>query len=97
MKIAIACITVLVALGGAFAGINSYFAKDSELVLVAQRLEIKILDDRYNAIRERIWNLESKFGEQCKNAPLEVRREYRKLLLELEKISRELKKMGYAK
>lgn len=97
MKTAIAVTTVLVLLGGAFAGINAYFAKAKDLNLVELRLDQKILDDRYNSIRERIWSLEDKYGDMCKNAPPREKNEYRKLLLDLKRIERALEKQGVKK
>jgi hypothetical protein len=93
MKQVVAIVAVLVTLGGAFAGINAYFAKASDVKLVALRLDQKILNDRYNAIQERIWMLEGKYGDLCRNAPQEVKIEYRKLQLELKKLERELKRL----
>ena len=93
-KTIVAVIAVLITLAGAFAGVNSYFAKASDLQLVALRLDQKILNDRYKAVQERIWNLEDRYGELCKTAPPEVKSEYRKLQLELKELERALKNMA---
>ena len=81
---------VFLTLVGAIVATHSYFAKASDLELVALRLDVKILNDRYNAVRERMWNLEKRFGDDCGTAPEEVKLEYRKLLLQLEEIQRDL-------
>lgn len=83
-------IAVLMAISGGLFTLNSYFAKASDLRLVSGRLETKILNDQYNAIRERMWALEARYKDMCANAPLEVKREYQKLQLELERLGRHL-------
>ena len=93
LKNVLIVLPVLLTLVGAIIGTHSYLAKASDLELVALRLDIKIQNDRYNAVRERMWNLEGRYGDDCKLAPEEVKVEYRKLLLELEQIRRELDRM----
>ena len=88
-------LTVLLVLFGVIGGVvgaNSYFAKATDLVLVSERLDIKILNDQYNNVRERMWMLEAKYGDMCKDAPPEVKKEHQKLQLELKKIERELER-----
>jgi len=90
LKNVLIILPVLLTLVGAIVGAHSYLAKASDLELVALRLDVKIQNDRYNAVRERMWNLEGRYGDECKAAPEEVKVEYRKLLLELEQIRRDL-------
>lgn len=87
-------IGILVAIVGSVIGINEYFAKADDLRLVEYRLEQKILNDRYEAIQQRIWQLEDRYGENCNNQPQEIRNEIRKLEQELKRIERELEKKG---
>lgn len=93
LKNVLIVLPILLTLIGAIVGAHSYLAKASDLELVALRLDVKIQNDRYNAVRERMWNLEGRYGDGCINAPKEVKTEYRKLLLELGQIKRDLDRM----
>jgi len=59
---------------------------------VEQRLDIKILEDRANALRERIWSLEDRYNN-INEMPQEIKDEYRRLKEEREKILNEINKM----
>ena len=68
---------------------NEYFAKATEVEIVAIRLEQKILQDEYNWKQRRIWQLEDRWhGRQM---PQTVREEYRKLKNDLRLIEKKLK------
>ena len=41
---------------------NATYAKNGRVDLIAMRLDLKIKQDKANAIQERIWNLESYHG-----------------------------------
>jgi len=58
---------------------------------VSARLDNKIATDRMNAIQERLWYLEDKFGMEIKEMPEAIRTHYRKLKQELEEINKKLR------
>ena len=101
MKKAGAWIAVMVGittLMGAVWRLDSRYVKQVEIdsvkssvEQVSARLDNKIATDRMNAIQERLWYLEDKFGMETKEMPEAIRTHYRKLKLELEEINKKLK------
>jgi hypothetical protein len=61
----------------------------SDVYLVGQRLEQAILTDRYDALEQRLYKIESRYPD-VRHAPETVREEYQKLKQELSKLDREL-------
>lgn len=57
--------------------------------LVSERLEQKILTDRYEGLEQRLWKIETRYPN-LQQAPETVREEYNKLKQELSKLDREL-------
>lgn len=82
-------LTVIV---GAGAKLDRRWAKADQLVMVAQRLDQKIIQDRINAIQERLWHLENKYGNTVVNMPEAIRDQYRRLLKEMKDLEKRLKK-----
>lgn len=79
-------IGILIGLGTLAAGIISvdcYFAKASELEMVALRLDQKIRQDRCDWMQQRIWQLEDRY--QVMPMPDAVKQEYRKLKADYER------------
>jgi len=82
-------LTVIV---GAGAKLDRRWAKTDQLVMVAQRLDQKIIQDRINAIQERLWRLEDKYGNTIADMPETIRDQYRRLLKEIKDLEKRLKK-----
>jgi len=82
-------LTVIV---GAAAKLDGRWAKTEQLVMVAQRLDQKIIQDRINAIQERLWRLEDKYGNIIANMISTIRDQYRRLLKEMEDLEKQLRK-----
>jgi len=82
-------LTVIV---GAGAKLDRRWAKADQLVMVAQRLDQKIIQDRINAIQERLWRLEDKYGNIIADLPETIRDQYRRLLKEIKDLEKKLKK-----
>ena len=59
--------------------------------LVDKRLEIKILKDRANAIQERMWKIEDRYGMDVTNMTEDKRDQYRKLKKEYDEIMEKIK------
>ena len=61
VKAAIIIITAISTMFGMFFGafqyIDNTYAKDSSLVFLGHKVDVKILDDRINKLQERSWNL----------------------------------------
>jgi len=101
MKKAGAWIAVMVGittLMGAVWRLDSRYVKQIEIdsvktsvEQVSARLDNKIATDRMNAIQERLWYLEDKFGMEIKEMPEAIRTHYRKLKQELEEINKKLR------
>jgi len=70
--------------------IDKHYAKAKQVEQLAIRLDVKILKDRANAIQERMWKLEDRYGS-IEKMPTSVKEEYRTLKAELETI---LSKLG---
>ena len=58
---------------------------------VDKRLEIKILKDRANAIQERMWKIEDRYGMDVTDMTKDKRDQYRKLKKEYDEIMEKIK------
>tara|TARA_R100001244_G_scaffold119415_1_gene89055 strand:- start:592 stop:921 length:330 start_codon:yes stop_codon:yes gene_type:complete len=88
------------ALGTAFT-IDSRYAKSEEIAIIKdyvqqvdKRLELKILKDRANALQERMWKIEDRYGMEIAKMTEEVREQYRELKKEYDDIMEKIKKDG---
>jgi len=59
---------------------------------VDKRLELKILKDRADAIQERMWKIEDRYGMDIAEMPDDKRDQYRKLKKEYDEIMEKIKK-----
>lgn len=82
---------------GGWAFIDVRYVKTSELdavrsaaTLTNLRLEEKILTDRVQAIQERIWLIEDRYGKELLSAAPSVKEEHRQMLTDLAEIDREI-------
>jgi hypothetical protein len=80
-------------LGGAMFAIDARYAKTEEISdikdyvqQIDRRLEIKILKDRANALQERTWKIEDRYGMDIAKMPETVREQYRTLNKEYDEI-----------
>jgi hypothetical protein len=80
--------------GGLFA-LDYRYAKATNLQQVSQRLDIKILQDQYFAVRQRIWKLEDRYKGQ--RTPPEIRQEIFNLKQDLIRLEKELKRLNGTK
>lgn len=90
-QVIIGIVVGLITIAGALFAVDQRYAKSQDVELVSVRLELKILQDRYNDINSRIWKLEDRYRGQA--SPPEVVEEIRKLKQErdhLEKLINEL-------
>ena len=78
-------------LGTAFT-IDSRYAKTDYVEQIDKRLELKILKDRANALQERIWKIEDRYGMEVSDMPDDKRDQYRKLKKEYDEIMEKIKK-----
>ena len=85
-------------MGTAFT-IDSRYAKVDEMSevneyvqQVDERLELKILKDRADAIQERMWKIEDRYGMDIADMPEDKRDQYRKLKKEYDEIMEKINK-----
>ena len=85
-------------MGTAFT-IDSRYAKVDEMSEVNEyvqqvdkRLELKILKDRADAIQERMWKIEDRYGMDIADMPEDKRDQYRKLKKEYDEIMEKINK-----
>ena len=85
-------------MGTAFT-IDSRYAKVGEMSEVNEyvqqvdgRLELKILKDRADAIQERMWKIEDRYGMDVAEMPEDKRDQYRKLKKEYDEIMEKINK-----
>ena len=78
-------------LGTAFT-IDSRYAKTDYVEQIDKRLELKILKDRANALQERMWKIEDRYGMEVSDMPEDKRDQYRKLKKEYDEIKEKIKK-----
>jgi hypothetical protein len=78
-------------LGTAFT-IDSRYAKTDYVEQIDKRLELKILKDRANALQERMWKIEDRYGMEVSDMPEDKRDQYRKLKKEYDEIMKKIDK-----
>ena len=79
--------------------IDSRYAKTSDMADVTEyvqqvdkRLEVKILKDRANALQERMWKIEDRYGDDVSKMPEDKRDQYRKVKKEYDEIMEKIRK-----
>jgi archaellum component FlaC len=92
ISVILGLIIALTVIVGAGAKLDRRWAKADQLVMVAQRLDQKIIQDRINAIQERLWRLEDKYGNIIADMASTIRDQYRRLLKEIKDLEKRLKK-----
>ena len=95
----IALLIGLTTLVGTMFALDNRYAKtedisdiESYVEQVDKRLEIKILKDRANAVQERMWKIEDRYGMEVAKMSEEVRGQYRELKKEYDEIMQKIKK-----
>jgi len=89
----IALLIGLTTLVGTMFALDNRYAKtedisdiESYVEQIDQRLELKILKDRANAVQERMWKIEDRYGMEVAKMSEEVRDQYRELKKEYDEI-----------
>ena len=82
-------IAFFVIAGGVYTSLE-VFAKNTDLQLVSERLDRKILQDRLYDLQERIWKYEDRYGRDCEKCDDVSKDEYRRLQQNLREIERQL-------
>ncbi len=94
----IGILTIVGAIFGAFIFLDTRFAKEEKVEhvqmnvdQVGKRLDIKIVNDKFQAIQQRVWNLKDRYGDKLENAEQTIKEEYRNLEIQQEELKRELR------
>lgn len=77
---------------GVIYSLDGRWAKAEEVVLLAQRLDMKILGDKADRLQSRIWAIEDRHGSPNKIKDPVVLQEYREILREIKDINNQLRK-----
>src|SRR5262245_25580080 len=97
MKTATAAITLVVTAGGAGYGVfkwhDTTYERRDNVQLIEMRLEQKILNDRAAAIRNRMWTIEQRCGDDLEKCNETVKEEYQRLEVELGDILEEIQQI----
>tara|TARA_R100001244_G_scaffold124967_1_gene94902 strand:+ start:67 stop:399 length:333 start_codon:yes stop_codon:yes gene_type:complete len=95
----VALLIGMTTLVGAMFALDSRYAKTEEISTIKdyvqqidKRLDIKILKDRANALQERMWKIEDRYGMEVAKMSAEVRDQYRELKKEYDEIMELIKK-----
>ena len=95
----VALLIGMTTLVGAMFALDSRYAKTEEISTIKdyvqqidKRLDIKILKDRANALQERMWKIEDRYGMEVAEMSEEVRDQYRELKKEYDEIMQKIKK-----
>jgi len=95
----VALLIGMTTLVGAMFALDSRYAKTEEISTIKdyvqqidKRLDIKILKDRANALQERMWKIEDRYGMEVAEMSEEVRDQYRELKKEYDEIMELIKK-----
>ena len=98
---AIGAVAIIGSIIGTYQGLTTYFATAEAVEVVAKDLERHKLEERRDAVQERIWKMEDVWGERFYDhhgryyetieellawMPQEARDQYRELVQELEEI-----------
>jgi hypothetical protein len=81
--------------GGLYA-FDQRYAKAPAVAALSKRLEVKILQDQYFSVRERIWKLEDRYPNRL-TCPPEIKREIFNLKQDLMRLDKELKRLNGVK
>jgi len=86
--IAVAAFSIMAT--GSVVGAVDYFAKSTDLQLIAERLEQKIVNDQLYDIQRQLWRFEDRYeGSPMSDWPYEDRERYRKLKYRWKMLQRE--------
>ena len=95
----VALLIGMTTLVGAMFALDSRYAKTEEISTIKdyvqqidKRLDIKILKDRANALQERMWKIEDRYGMEVAEMSEEIRDQYRELKKEYDEIMELIKK-----
>ena len=97
----IAILTIIGFVFGAYIFLDTRFAEEEKVEQiqfnvdqVGKRLDFKIVKDKFQAVQERIWNLEDRFGgKDLKDADQTTKEEYRNLQIQQHELKGELKEL----
>lgn len=78
-------------IGGAYYALDSTYAREEKVAALDQRLQQKIVGDRYYELQRQLWALEDRYGRDCKDAPPRVKEMCRAVKQQLEEAQEELK------
>jgi hypothetical protein len=71
----LALIIAIASIGGTAFGVERYFAKDSEVKLLAQRLDQKVVSDQIYYMQRQLWSLQDRYNQTRDPAILQQIRE----------------------
>ena len=85
--------TVVAAVGGIGAGyyaLDSTYARQENVAAIDQRLQQKIVGDRFFHLQQTLWGLEDRYGKGCANGDGAVKQQCRAILQQLQEAQDEL-------
>ena len=85
--------TVVAAIGGIGAGyyaLDQTYARQEQVVAIDQRLEQKIVGDRFFRLQQAYWALEDRYGKSCVQGDAAVKQQCRAILQQLQEAQDEL-------
>ena len=82
--------TALATLWGGTEFVDNRYAKQGDFVMVEMRLDQKILTDRRTTLRERMRDIEQRYGEDLFDAPGPMREQYKTMKDELADLDQEI-------
>ena len=88
--------TLVALVGICLAGIG-YFAKAADLNRLKLRVDAGFLEDRIANMQKRIWALEDRYGTGCTRCSQSEKEEYRKLIMDMGKLQKEVDAMTQKK
>ena len=85
--------SVITAIGGIGAGyyaLDATYARQKHVAAIDQRLEQKIVGDRFFHLQQTLWGLEDRYGKGCANGDVAVKQQCRAILQQLQEAQDEL-------
>ena len=88
--------SVMVAITGIGAGyytLDRTYAREAKVAALDQRLQQKIVGDRYYELQRQLWALEDRYGKNCVQATPRVKEMCRAVLQQLQEAQEDLKQL----
>ena len=86
-------VAAIAGIGTAYYALDATYARETKVAALDQRLQQKIVGDRYYELQRQLWSLEDRYGKNCVQATPRVKEMCRAVLQQLQEAQDELKQL----